>query len=35
MAEDDIARTLQKAEIEEILPEECNADGIKEDKNKY
>jgi hypothetical protein len=32
MTEDDIARLLQNAEFEEILPEECNADGINEDK---
>ena len=32
MAEDDIARLLQKAEFEEILPEERNVDGINVDK---
>ena len=32
MAEDDIARLLQNAEFEEILPEERNVDGINVDK---
>ena len=32
MAEDDIARLLQKAEFEEILPEQRNVDGINVDK---
>jgi sugar lactone lactonase YvrE len=34
MAEDDIARLLQNAEFEEILPEERNADGINVDKQQ-
>ena len=34
MAEDDIARLLQNAEFEEILPEERNVDGINVDKKK-
>ena len=33
MAEDDIARLLQNAEFEEILPEESNADDINMDKS--
>ena len=32
MAEKDIARLLQNAEFEEILPEERNVDGINVDK---
>ena len=32
MAEDDIARLLQNADFEVILPEERNADGINVDK---
>jgi len=35
MAEDDIARLLQSAEFEEILPEECNADSINVDKQIF
>ena len=35
MTEDDIARLLQNAEFEEILPEERNADSINVDKQKY
>ena len=35
MTEDDIARLLQNAEFEEILPEERNADSIYVDKQKY
>jgi hypothetical protein len=35
MAEDDIARLLQSAEFEEILPEERNADGINVDKQIF
>ena len=34
MAEDDIARVLQNAEFEEILPESRNADGINVDKQQ-
>jgi hypothetical protein len=34
MAEDDIARLLQNAEFEEILPEKCNADSINVDKQQ-
>jgi hypothetical protein len=34
MAEDDIARLLQNAEFEEILPEERNVDGINVDKQQ-
>jgi len=32
MVEDDIARLLQNADFEVILPEERNADGINVDK---
>jgi hypothetical protein len=32
MAEDNITRLLQNAELEEILPEDHNADGINVDK---
>ena len=35
MAEDGIARLLQNAEFEEILPEESNADDINMDKQMY
>jgi hypothetical protein len=34
MAEDDIARVLQNAEFEEILPESRNVDGINVDKQQ-
>jgi len=34
MVEDDIARPLQNAEFEEMLPKERNADGINVDKQK-
>ena len=35
MAEDDIARLLQNAEFEEILPEESNAADINMDNKNY